>query len=78
MKVGHHGSKNSTSEEFLSSLRPKYAVISAGRGNRYGHPHKEVLDRLMEARSNIMITYEYGAIEVETDGKEMKLETYLK
>lgn len=78
LKVGHHGSKNSTSEEFLSSLRPKYAVISAGRGNRYGHPHKEVLDRLMEARSNIMITYEYGAIEVETDGKEMKLETYLK
>ena len=46
LKVGHHGSRTSTSTEWLSAVRPKVAVISAGRGNRYGHPHPEVIARL--------------------------------
>ena len=47
LKVGHHGSNTSTTEEFLYEVRPKYAVISVGEGNEYGHPHKETL-RLLE------------------------------
>ncbi len=49
LKVGHHGSRTSTSREWLSAVRPKVAVISAGRGNRYGHPHADVVDRLEAA-----------------------------
>ncbi|MEK7067285.1 MAG: ComEC/Rec2 family competence protein [Patescibacteria group bacterium] len=46
LKIGHHGSKTSTSEFFLSRVRPRFGLISVGRKNRYGHPYKEVLDRL--------------------------------
>lgn len=46
LRVGHHGSRTSTSSEFLSETRPEVAVISLGEGNRYGHPHPEVLERL--------------------------------
>ena len=46
LKVAHHGSKNSTSEEFLKAANPKIAIISCGKGNRYGHPHEETLERL--------------------------------
>jgi competence protein ComEC len=73
LKVAHHGSKYSTSSEFLSVLQPRYAFISCGLDNSYGHPHQEVIDRLEEANSHIKITYESGAIQVETDGKEMKI-----
>lgn len=53
LKVGHHGSRTSTSKEFLSVVLPKVAVIMAGEDNRYGHPHKETLERLEE--NNIVI-----------------------
>ncbi|MCL7960783.1 MAG: DNA internalization-related competence protein ComEC/Rec2 [marine benthic group bacterium] len=49
LKVGHHGSKGSSAAEFLSAVRPSTAIISAGRGNAYGHPHPSVLDRLSRA-----------------------------
>lgn len=49
LKVGHHGSRSSTASDFLSAVRPAAAVISAGLGNAYGHPHESVLDRLAEA-----------------------------
>ena len=54
LKAAHHGSKNSTLPEFLQQLTPKYAWISSGIGNRYGHPAKETVERLSEKDANCM------------------------
>jgi competence protein ComEC len=62
LKVGHHGSKSSTGEEFLERLRPEQAVLSVGKENRYGHPAPEVLGRLRQARVKILRTDESGDI----------------
>lgn len=62
LKVAHHGSKNSTSEKFLRVIKPKYALISCGKSNRYGHPHMEVIKRLEEVECEIMRTSKQGAI----------------
>ena len=50
LKVGHHGSKTSSSIEFIDSINPRYSIISVGKNNRYHHPNKEVLDNLRESR----------------------------
>lgn len=68
LKVGHHGSKTSTDEKFLSTVAPVIAIISAGTDNRYGHPHAEVLERLTRASTTILSTYELGTIVLESDG----------
>lgn len=62
LKVGHHGSKSSTSEKFLDKIEPKIAVISAGKNNRYGHPNREVMKHLHERNIKILRTDQYGAI----------------
>ncbi|TDB50842.1 MULTISPECIES: DNA internalization-related competence protein ComEC/Rec2 [Bacillaceae] len=62
LKVAHHGSKSSTSPAFLRALNPQIALISAGKKNRYGHPHNEVVERLQEANVFIYRTDENGAI----------------
>ena len=77
LKVAHHGSRNSSSEEFLKLVQPEYAIISCGRDNRYGHPHNEVLERLKLIGSEARIIYETGAITVRTDGEKMEVEGYL-
>ena len=69
LKVAHHGSKNSTSEEFLKAANPKLAIISCGEGNRYGHPHEETLERLEKADVPWFCTKDYGAITVTVDDK---------
>jgi len=72
LKVGHHGSRTSTSAAWLSAVRPKVAVISAGRGNRYGHPHSEVIARLDAAEVPVVWrTDRTGSlcIEIRRDGK---------
>jgi competence protein ComEC len=70
LKVAHHGSRGSTSDEFLSIVKPSAAVISAGAVNRFGHPHRETLDRLNAVleNSNIFITANRGNVEFITDG----------
>ena len=50
LKVGHHGSKTSTSKKFIDEIKPKYSIISVGKNNRYGHPNKEVLDTLIDSK----------------------------
>ena len=69
LKVAHHGSKNSTSEEFLKAANPKLAIISCGEGNHYGHPHEETLERLEKADVSWFCTKDYGAITVMVDGE---------
>ncbi len=78
LKVAHHGSKNSTSEEFLKAANPKLAIISCGEGNRYGHPHEETLERLEKADVPWFCTKDYGAITVTVDGKSrVKVRGYI-
>ncbi|MDL2311139.1 MBL fold metallo-hydrolase [Peptostreptococcaceae bacterium OttesenSCG-928-C18] len=69
--VGHHGSRKATSKEFLEEVNPEYAVISLGKDNMYGHPHKEVLNRLEENDVKIFRTDLMGSIIMVSDGKEV-------
>jgi len=63
LKVGHHGSHSSTSDEFLEKVNPKDAVISVGKGNSYGHPHKEIIEKLKNKTIRIWRTDEDGSID---------------
>lgn len=74
LKLGHHGSRTSSSREFLSAVNPEHAVISAGLNNKYGHPHKEVLDLLAELKIPKLSTIDHGTIIFKTDGAELQLE----
>ena len=78
LKAAHHGSKNSSAEEFLDVIKPAYAIVSAGRENSYGHPHEETIERLENVGSEVLSTQECGAITIVTDGEKMKVERYLK
>ncbi|WP_028391872.1 DNA internalization-related competence protein ComEC/Rec2 [Bacillus cihuensis] len=69
LKVGHHGSKTSSSEAFIDSLQPKIAIISAGVNNRYGHPHQQVLEILSKAGVSVYRTDLKGAISYQYDKK---------
>lgn len=71
LKVGHHGSYSSTSEEFLQAVSPVYAVISAGRDNKYGHPHAETLTRLATENIEVLRTDERGTIVIASDGRRI-------
>lgn len=73
LKVAHHGSKNSSLQEFLEAVNPKIALISAGEGNRYGHPHEETLERLKNLGCRIYQTMEAGAITLTTDGNSLTI-----
>ena len=68
LKVGHHGSKTSTTQEFLDATMPQVAVISAGFENSFGHPHRDVIGRLAERHSAILRTDLDGLVTVRTDG----------
>ena len=78
LKTAHHGSKNSTPEEFLKLVEPEYALISAGRNNRYGHPHKELLSRLEEVGCEIHMTGREGAITVTTGRNALSVTGFIK
>lgn len=78
LKVGHHGSKYSSSEEFLASIMPQAAVISCAARNTYGHPHKETLQRLEDVGALVLRTDEGGAIiaKIRASGAEMLVYEY--
>ena len=67
LKVGHHGSKTSSGEDFIKTVSPHFGIISAGKDNRYNHPHKEVIDILTENAVSVLSTTE-GSVEFQSDG----------
>ncbi len=77
LKVAHHGSKYSSGEAFLDAIKPRWAVVSYGIGNSYGHPHQEVLDRLEERGTEVFKTGEGGAIKMWTDGERIRFESFV-
>lgn len=78
LKVPHHGSKTSSSLDFIEWCNPKYAIISCGKNNRYGHPHEEVIERYTSKNINIISTANSGAVMIFTDGKNYSIHTMLK
>lgn len=78
LKVAHHGSKYSTSEKFLKQIQPDISILSCGKKNRYGHPHKELLNRLKENKSKYLQTKESGAITIYCNETSYIIEEYLK
>ena len=75
LKVGHHGSSTSTSEEFLRAVSPSIAVISCGEGNAYGHPHYSTLTRLREAGAEVWRTDKNGTVTVYVEDGRLKVKT---
>lgn len=73
LKVGHHGSRTSSSIEFINEINPKYSIISVGKNNRYGHPNKDVLDNLKD--SKIYRTDQDGSIMFKIKNNKLKIET---
>ena len=72
LKVGHHGSKTSSADVFIAAVLPQFAVISAGKDNRYGHPHEEVISALKDVDAIIVSTSKNGTIIFESDGERLK------
>ena len=73
LKVGHHGSRTSTSDLFLETVNPDYAVLSYAKDNSYGHPHVEVTDLLFNSGIEVLSTAESGNITFSTDGQSITL-----
>ena len=77
LKVGHHGSKNSSMPEFLGVVSPQIAIISAGEENPYGHPHAELLERLQAGAIRTYRTDRDGAVRVLTDGRNLRVSCFV-
>ena len=74
LKVGHHGSSTSSSDEFLAAVRPRLAVISVGALNKYGHPSGDVIQALHRVGADVLRTDEAGTIVIRTDGVHVEVE----
>jgi competence protein ComEC len=76
LKVPHHGSRTSSTEEFLEAAHPAFAVISVGFENSYGHPHPAVVDRLHDHHAEVLRTDRQGMITFHTDGRRLDVESF--
>jgi len=77
LKVAHHGSRSSTTDEFLARVNPYLAVISVAEHSPFGHPHAEVLRRLRQKSIEVFRTDQNGAITISTDGNQLSVSTFL-
>ncbi|MGQ0550161.1 MAG: DNA internalization-related competence protein ComEC/Rec2 [Armatimonadota bacterium] len=75
LKVGHHGSKTSTSPEFVARVQPKVAVMSLGADNPFGHPHRVTLEVLAAAGASVYRTDRHGAVRITSDGTTLRIST---
>ena len=75
VKVGHHGSYNSSCKEFVEAVGASYGIISCGKGNDYGHPHKKAVDRWEKTGTTLLRTDQCGTITVSSDGTNYYIET---
>jgi competence protein ComEC len=73
LKLGHHGSSTSTSRELLERMKPEYGIISYGKDNDYGHPHRETMEILEEYGIEVCETAKVGEIRIASDGKKYSL-----
>ena len=78
VKVAHHGSKTSSTESFISAVKPRFAVISVGQTSIFGHPNKEVVERWKNSGAQVLTTGNSGTITVTTGGRDLELETFVK
>ena len=77
VKVPHHGSKTSSTEGFVLATKPNFAIISVGRKSRFGHPHKDVVDRWRSNGATVLTTGEYGTITISTNGQDLNIKTFI-
>ena len=74
LKVGHHGSRSSTTEAFLKAVSPSIGIISVGADNNYGHPTRETLERLVRYNVQVLRTDQVGTVVVTSDGQTIKVD----
>ena len=78
VKVPHHGSKTSSTDAFVQSSHPQFAVISVGLTSMFGHPRPEVVERWQAAGAKVMTTGKYGTITISTDGADLRVDSFIK
>ncbi len=78
IKVGHHGSKTSSTPRLIAAAQPRFAVISVGQTSSFGHPNREVVERWRASGAQVLTTGSSGTITVTTDGRDLKVETFVK
>ncbi|MGU8451684.1 MBL fold metallo-hydrolase [Clostridium perfringens] len=76
LKLGHHGSHSSTSEEFLKVVDPSIAIVSCAKDNKYGHPHKETMSNLKKAGITVYETFRDGDITISSNGKKLDVKLH--
>lgn len=77
LKVPHHGSKTSSTEPFLAAIRPRFAAVSVGAGNAYGHPSESVVERYAEDGVRLLRTDRDGAITASSDGRKVAVRAFV-
>jgi competence protein ComEC len=78
VKVAHHGSKTSSIEAFVAATRPSLAIISVGRTSMFGHPNRDVVERWRASGAEVMTTGQRGTISLSTDGRNLKVITFVR
>jgi competence protein ComEC len=76
LKVGHHGSRSSSTAALLQVVAPRLSVASAGRANRFGHPHAEVVERLEAPGRTLLRTDQVGGVRLWSDGKRLRVDAW--